>query len=69
MTSYRISFLNELTNDTGHIFHCCQGVIDIRRAKTKERALEAAKRRFARKEKIGHWSHHAASVELEEIQG
>ena len=68
MKTYRISFLNELTNDSGHVFHCCQGVVDIRRAKDRDRALEAAKRRFARSEKVGHWSHHAGSFEIEEIE-
>jgi ribosomal protein L20A (L18A) len=68
MKSYRISFFNELRNDTGHMFHCCQRVVEIRLARSKERAIEAAKRRFARREQISNWSIHARSIEIEEIE-
>lgn len=67
MKSYRIGFYNELRNDTGHMFHCCQRVVEIRLARSKERAIEAAKRRFARRERISNWSIHARSIEIEEI--
>ncbi len=68
MNSYRISFVNELRNDSGHMFHCCQRVVDIRRAKSKDRAIEAAKQRFARREGISKWTVHAQSVEVEEVE-
>jgi hypothetical protein len=68
MKSYRIGFFNELRNDSGHMFHCCQRVVEIRLAKTKERAIEAAKRRFAHRERISNWSIHARSIEVEEIE-
>jgi hypothetical protein len=67
MDAYRIHFFNELMNSSGHPFHCCQRVIEIRAAKSKDRAVEAAKRRFARRESISHWHVHAHSIEVEEI--
>lgn len=67
MKGYRISFFNELRNDTGHMFHCCQRVVEIRLARSKERAIEAAKRHFARRERISNWSIHAHSIEVKEI--
>lgn len=67
MEHYRVSFYNNLTNSSGHQFHCCQRTIDIRLAKSKDRALEAAKRRFARKEAVPHWSVRAHLVEIEAL--
>ena len=64
---YRFTFYNELTNDSGRAFHCPQRLIEIRSARTKARALEAAKRRFARDEKISDWRVHASIVEIEEL--
>jgi hypothetical protein len=67
MQGYQISFFNELANDSGHVFRCCQRVIEIRLAKSKDRAIEAAKRRFARQEGVSHWSIHAQFVEAQEL--
>ena len=67
MHAYRISFFNDLTNSSGHPFHCCQRVVEIRAAKSKDRAIEAAKRRFARRESISHWHVHAHTIAVEEI--
>jgi hypothetical protein len=67
MNAYRICFTNELTNSSGHPFHCCQRIIEIRAAKSKDRAIEAAKRRFARRESISHWHVRAHSIEVEEM--
>jgi hypothetical protein len=67
MNGYRIGFFNELTNNSGHVFHCCQRVVEIHSAKSKDRAIEAAKRHFARREKIATWSLHAQSIEVAEI--
>ena len=67
MTAYKISFFNELTNDSGHNFHCCQRVIEIRSAKSKDRAIRAAKRRFERRERVQHWGIRATSIEVAEL--
>jgi len=68
MTAYRIRFINELTNSSGHPFHCCQRVIEIRAAKSKDRAIQAAKHRFARHEHIPHWHIRAHALEVEEMR-
>jgi hypothetical protein len=68
MKAYRVRFLNELTNDSGHVFHCCQRVIDIHAAKSMDRAIEAAKRRFARLERMSNWTLRAQSFEVEEMK-
>jgi hypothetical protein len=65
--AYRIGFFNDLTNDSGHNFHCCQRVIEIRAAKSKDRAVQAAQRRFERLEQVQHWRLHATSIEISEI--
>ena len=67
MKSYQISFFNELLNDFGREFYCCQRVIEIRLAKSRERAVEAAKRRFERQEKVSNWLIHARSFNVQEI--
>ena len=67
MKSYVVDFNNEMTNDSGHNFHCCQRSIQIRAAKSEERAIQAAKRRFERSERIQHWRIHANSFEITEI--
>jgi len=67
MSSYRIKFINDLVNSAGHNFHCCQDAIDIRVAKSKERAIQAAKHRFARRQAVSHWTARAHTLEVEEI--
>ncbi len=66
MNGYRISFFNELTNDSGHVFHCCQRVVEIHSAKSKDRAIQAAKQHFARREKIADWTLRAHTIEVAE---
>ena len=45
----------------------CQRAIIIRSARNLERAIEAAKKRFARLEGIRDWKIHAALIEVEAI--
>ena len=68
MKRYRISFYNELPNDSGHVSHCCQRMIEIRSAKSVDRAVEAAKHHFTRQEAIAVWDMHAHSFEVEEVR-
>jgi hypothetical protein len=68
MQAYKVAFFNELTNDLGHPFHCCQRVIRIRAAKSKERAIVAAKQLFARAEQVQHWRIRASSIEVQEME-
>jgi hypothetical protein len=64
MPAYRITFYKELLSSDGHPFHCAQMAIDIGRARTPERAVVAAKRRFERRCGILDWANYADSFEL-----
>ncbi|MGH7095802.1 MAG: hypothetical protein ACREFB_20015 [Stellaceae bacterium] len=61
---YRVHFKNRFARD-GRVFMACQRSVDIRLAKSRERAIEAAKKRFARLEHITHWHLHASMIEVE----
>jgi hypothetical protein len=63
--SYRVSFFKNLLSTDGHQFRCLQQSIVIRRTKSVERAVEAAKRRFERHCHVIDWRLHADGVELE----
>jgi hypothetical protein len=67
MPSYRVSFINEIPRNQ-KLFRCCQRVITIRSARTPDRAVEAAKKRFARLEGICNWKIHAALIDIEPIE-
>ena len=67
MPSYRVSFINEIPRNQ-KLFRCCQRMITIRSARTPERAVEAAKKRFARLEGIRNWKIHAALIAIEPIE-
>jgi hypothetical protein len=64
----RVHFYNDTPNDRGEMFHVLQCSVEIRAAKSQDRAVEAAKRRFARKEAISDWRIHAQIVEVVEIE-
>jgi hypothetical protein len=64
MPSYRVCFINDIPRND-KVFHCCQRSIIIRSARSPERAVEAAKKRFARLEGIRDWKIHAALIEIE----
>ena len=66
MTGYRVCFFNEIPRNH-RLFKCCQRAIVIRAAHTRERAIEAAKKRFARLEGVRDWKLHAAFIEIEPI--
>jgi hypothetical protein len=66
MTSYRVCFFNEIPRNE-KLFRCCQRSIVIRAARTPERAIAAAKKRFARLEGIRDWKIHAGWVEIAPI--
>jgi hypothetical protein len=63
-SAYRVRFLNEFAR-AGSVLRVCQRTIIIRSARSPGRAVEAAKKRFARLERIRHWRIHAQTVELE----
>jgi hypothetical protein len=66
MPSYCVRFINEIPRNE-RLFHCCQRSIVIRSARSPERAVEAAKKRFARLEGIRDWKIHATLIEMEPI--
>ena len=68
MTSYRVTFFKNLVNSNGHESKCQQGKIDIRRARSDERALNAAHRRYERAKSISHWTLFADVAEVEAIE-
>ena len=67
MPRYRVSFINKIPRNQ-KLFRCCQRVITIRSARTPDRAVEVAKKRFARLEGIRNWKIHAALVAIESIE-
>jgi hypothetical protein len=67
MPSYRVSFINKIPRNQ-KLFRCCQRVITIRSARTPDRAVEAAKKRFARLEGVRNWKIHAALIAIEPIE-
>ena len=65
MSRYRVSFFKNLLSSDGHQLRCLQQSIVIRRAKSVDRTIEAAKRRFERCCYLADWRLHADGVELE----
>jgi hypothetical protein len=65
MCRYRVSFFKNLLSIDGHLHKCLQQSIVIRRAKSAERAVEAAKRRYERRCHVADWWLHADGFEME----
>ncbi len=65
MTRYRVTFFKHLVSSDGHPFKCLQHTIEIRRAKTADRAVEAAERRYARVRHVPDWRFYADTIEFE----
>jgi hypothetical protein len=63
---YRVCFLNEFARFDS-VVRACQRAIVIRCARSRERAIEAAKKRFARLEGIRDWRDHAKIIEVSTI--
>jgi hypothetical protein len=66
--TYRVDFMNRFARG-GQVFIACRRSIEIRSAKTRERAIEAAKKRFARQEGSCDWYLHASIFEVEAFEG
>jgi hypothetical protein len=63
---YRVHFLNAFARGSD-VVHACQRTLTIRSARSPERAIEAAKKRFARIEGIPDWRVHAQIIALEVV--
>jgi hypothetical protein len=68
MSSFRVSFYNELVGSQGQVFKVCQRSVEVRSARSIDRAVAAAKRRFETEEGIGFWGHRAKSFEVERVK-
>ena len=66
MSQHLVRFLKHLCDDTGHPHACTQGVIEIRQARSRDRAIQAAQHKFARLRKIKHWAQHADTFEVKD---
>src|SRR4029077_18691400 len=67
MASYRVCFMNQFARNRT-VYRICQRAVVIRCAHTRARAIEAAKKRFARLERIRDWRIHASEIEGEMIE-
>ncbi len=65
MAHYRVRFIKTLNDDTGHPHECIEGIVDIRRARSLDRAVQAAKHRFERMKRIPQWSFYADAFEVD----
>ena len=65
MCRYRVIFFKSLLGIDGHTDKCLQQSIVIRRARSVERAVEAAKRRYERRCRVADWRLHADGFEME----
>lgn len=65
MARYRVRFIKALCDDCGHPHKCIQGIVDIHWARTQDRAVQAAKRRFERIKRIPRWDLYADTFEVE----
>jgi len=65
MRTYQVIFLKDLVSSDGHRFACPQHTIKILRAKSGDRAMTAAQRRYERVTRTRSWKLHADRCELE----
>jgi hypothetical protein len=65
--SCRVRFFRTIVNNRGIPFECTIDSIAIRRARTRQRALAAAMRRFERKYRLAAWNHIAHGYESEDL--
>lgn len=66
MPQFRVKFLKNISDATGHEHKMCQQEIDVE-AETESAAVEEAKARFSSGEQSGEWSLRADVIEVEAI--
>jgi hypothetical protein len=59
-----ITFFKHVCSSNGHEFKCVQEIITIERAKSTDRAVEAAKRRFERRRHVVDWRLHSDGFDV-----
>lgn len=62
--SCQVTFYRELLDPNGHPHDVAVHRVLIRRARTRERAVAAAKRRFERSKRLSRWDRLAHSFEV-----
>lgn len=67
MQPYVVSFYNRLSNSVGQVRKVLQDRVTISRARSEERAVEAAKKRFARAQGVSNWVLRAQEIEVERV--
>jgi hypothetical protein len=65
---YKFQFYRNIRNGAGRSFHSTVEIIEIRRAKTPERARRAAILRFMRHQKLSNWDSLAADYDVTHSQ-
>ena len=65
MVRYKVSFFKNLLSSDGHPFKCLQYVIRVDHARSRDRAILAAQRRFERLRRVPNWELYADMIELE----
>lgn len=65
MLHCRVNFYKDLASTNGRSFGCLQQSVLIRKARSLDRAIEAAKRRFERHCRVSTWSLYADRLEME----
>ena len=65
VTCYRVSFFKNLLSPDGHPFQCLQHVIEVRHARSVDRAILAAERRYERLHHVHNWELYADMIEIE----
>ena len=65
MTSYRVSFFKDVLSSDGHLFKCLQQAVEIRDARSVDRAVQTAKRQYQDLRGLHDWRLHADYLELE----
>ena len=66
MTSYRVSFYNQLPDDTGHDHLVCQREIHLATPCEKE-AVAQAIQQFEKEEHVSHWRSRASRILCNEL--
>jgi hypothetical protein len=68
MPRYRVSFFKNLLSSDGHPLRCLQRTIEIRGARTADRAAMAAERRYERLTGVPDWKLRADLIEMEAVE-
>jgi len=63
--TYRVSFFKKLLSSDGHPFKCIQLAIEVRHARSADRAVKAAELRYKRLHRVHDWTLYADCLELE----